>query len=165
MRYADIAEAPLCATLRTMRIEKMKKWHLMGETACPYDAPVAFPDNSVSSEYEDFIHFSDSVVLNWSNCHYFTFYRLFVYTVPKRMVKSKQTLQWCRFMCSDNASPPSLHLVLWESRSWIMRDVQERIPRTKCNRSMLCWSCIFRHWPLKQMLRAWRDSFCLCAQL
>ena len=29
---------------------------------CTNEAPVAFPDPSVSLEYDDFIHFSDSVV-------------------------------------------------------------------------------------------------------
>jgi len=31
--------------------------------------------------------------INLSNCHYFSFYRLFIYVVPKRVVKNKQTLQ------------------------------------------------------------------------
>ena len=34
----------------------------MCETACPNDGSVAFPDTTVSSEYDDFINFSVSMV-------------------------------------------------------------------------------------------------------
>jgi len=40
-------------------------------------------------------------------------------------------------LCAPITHPRSLHLFLRENWSWSMRDVQERIPRTKCNRTVL----------------------------
>ena len=61
----------------------------MGEIVCPNEAPVAFPDPAVW-------------YINESNCHYFAFHRLFIYVVPKRVVK---ILRSCdrhrnRFLCN-----------------------------------------------------------------
>ena len=88
----------------------------MGETACPNDAPVAFPDTSVSSEYDIYPFFRQCGTLIDQTVITLPFIVCLFILCLNVWLKANRRCSDVD-LCAPIKHPPSLHLFLWENRS------------------------------------------------